>query len=746
MASADAKPVPAKNAASRVTFPIFDADGDLVSAAAALDSEVSLDGGTFADATNEATEIATGSGMYFLDLTAAEMNADTVAIIVKTTTTGAKTTPIVIYPEETGDINVDVTAFGGTAGTFAAGRPEVNASHIGGTLQTAGDIIADTNDIQARLPAALVAGLMNSSVGAVATGAITAGGFAAGAINAAALAADAAQEIVDEFSIRRGTAQAGAATSITLDGGASATTDIYNGLLIEVLSGTGAGQARLVTAYNGTTKVAITAPSWITNPDSTSVFRLMPWARVDLHLWSGSAANALIAGRVDANAQVVGDKTGYSVSAVSAGAITTASFAAGAIDSAALATSAADEIVNAMWDELTSEGRVVGSYGQLFKDNVNATISSRSSHSAADVWTSATRTLTAFGFSVTVGTNNDKTGYSLSTLESAVLHSGTAQAGAAGTITLTAGASATNDLYVGQTIKLYGGTGLGQTRTITAYAGTSKVATVDRNWITNPDVTTTYAVESADNPDLDSALQIARVTLVDTLTTYTGNTVQTGDSFARLGAPAGASVSADILVIDDYVDTEIAAIKAKTDGLNFTGTKVNAIVLRWLTDDAAGTPNVLITGKVDASATASISSADKDDIVDRVWDEAIAGHLTAGTTGLKLNSAASAGDPWSTSLPGSYASGTGGNIVGNLERRGAGSVHYELVVKDSAGNPIDGCEVYVTSDSAGNNVVAGTLTTDAFGKATFQLDVGTFYAFRKKSGFTFTNPKMFTVT
>ena len=44
---------------------------------------------------------------------------------------------------------------------------------------------------------------------------------------------------------------------------------------------------------------------------------------------------------------------------------------------------------------------------------IDATVSSRSSHTAADVWSVTTRTLTAFGFSVTVGTNNDKTGYSL---------------------------------------------------------------------------------------------------------------------------------------------------------------------------------------------------------------------------------------------------------------------------------------------------------------------------------------------
>ena len=44
---------------------------------------------------------------------------------------------------------------------------------------------------------------------------------------------------------------------------------------------------------------------------------------------------------------------------------------------------------------------------------VNNNVLTRSSHTAADVWTVATRTLTAFAFSVTVGTNNDKTGYSL---------------------------------------------------------------------------------------------------------------------------------------------------------------------------------------------------------------------------------------------------------------------------------------------------------------------------------------------
>lgn len=98
-ASTDASPRPLYGVAYRVIFPIFDNTGSLVTGAAGLDSEVSKDQGTFADATNEATEIATSSGMYYLDLTASEMAARVVTVIVKTSTTNAKTTPLVLYPE-----------------------------------------------------------------------------------------------------------------------------------------------------------------------------------------------------------------------------------------------------------------------------------------------------------------------------------------------------------------------------------------------------------------------------------------------------------------------------------------------------------------------------------------------------------------------------------------------------------------------------------------------------------------------
>lgn len=52
-----------------------------------------------------------------------------------------------------------------------------------------------------------------------------------------------------------------------------------------------------------------------------------------------------------------------------------------------------------------------------------------------------------------------------------------------------------------------------------------------------------------------SSGKVSEVVLVDTLTTYTGNTVQTGDAYARLGSPAGASVSADVAAIKSDTGT-----------------------------------------------------------------------------------------------------------------------------------------------------------------------------------------------
>jgi hypothetical protein len=74
---------------------------------------------------------------------------------------------------------------------------------------------------------------------------------------------------------------------------------------------------------------------------------------------------------------------------------------------------------------------------------------------------------------------------------------GTATAGAAGSITLAAGASAVNDAYKGAVITTTGGTGAGQSRVISGYVGSTKVASVYPNWVTPPDATTTYSIGAA---------------------------------------------------------------------------------------------------------------------------------------------------------------------------------------------------------------------------------------------------------
>lgn len=71
---------------------------------------------------------------------------------------------------------------------------------------------------------------------------------------------------------------------------------------------------------------------------------------------------------------------------------------------------------------------------------------------------------------------------------------GTAQAGASGTITLASDDAMTENQAVGSWIYLTAGTGSTQIRQITAYNTTTKVATLDSSWSTNPDNTSTYLI------------------------------------------------------------------------------------------------------------------------------------------------------------------------------------------------------------------------------------------------------------
>lgn len=192
----------------------------------------------------------------------------------------------------------------------------------------------------------------------------------------------------------------------------------------------------------------------------------------------------------------------------------------------------------------------------------------------------------------------------LTAAESKVLQSGTASAGAASTITIQTALGA-DSLPVGCLIKITSGTGVGQARIITAYVNSTKVTTVDRAWVTNPDNTSVYSIEFNELAKLDANLKVAGVVLADTVTTYTGNTVQTGDAFARVGA-AGAGLTA-------LGDTRIANLDAATSSrmATFTlPTNFSSLVI-----DSTGRVNAFLIGVLTSvfteGATGRIAAAFK---------------------------------------------------------------------------------------------------------------------------------------
>jgi len=85
---------------------------------------------------------------------------------------------------------------------------------------------------------------------------------------------------------------------------------------------------------------------------------------------------------------------------------------------------------------------------------------------------------------------------------------GTAQAGASSTITLKSSASATDDRYNNFTITITGGTGSGQSKLITDYVGSTKVATISGTWTTNPDNTSVYSIACYNESKIITGLSI----------------------------------------------------------------------------------------------------------------------------------------------------------------------------------------------------------------------------------------------
>lgn len=110
-----------KNTALTLVFPLADSDGQPITGAAGLDSEKSQDGGSFADCTNEASEIDS-TGWYSLTLTAAELNYSTIAIRVQSSTDGIMPLAFMAttFTEPLDDANTELAAIPTTTGSLRA--------------------------------------------------------------------------------------------------------------------------------------------------------------------------------------------------------------------------------------------------------------------------------------------------------------------------------------------------------------------------------------------------------------------------------------------------------------------------------------------------------------------------------------------------------------------------------------------------------------------------------------------------
>lgn len=104
MASTDSRPLPLKNTAYRRSFVILGADGRVVPGITWATSRISKDNAAFANTSNSVQ--AVGEGNYYIDLTASEMNADSITWKGTHTTDGAPDFWFTLHPKESADVSV----------------------------------------------------------------------------------------------------------------------------------------------------------------------------------------------------------------------------------------------------------------------------------------------------------------------------------------------------------------------------------------------------------------------------------------------------------------------------------------------------------------------------------------------------------------------------------------------------------------------------------------------------------------
>lgn len=129
------------------------------------------------------------------------------------------------------------------------------------------------------------------------------------------------------------------------------------------------------------------------------------------------------------------------------------------------------------------------------------------------------------------------------------------------------------------------------------------------------------------------------------------NTTHAAGTAWASGAITAASIAASALTAAKFDTACLTAAKFDTGCITATTFAAGAI------DNAAIATDAISSTELAASAVGEIADA--------IWDELLSGHAISGSAGEALAAAGTAGDPWTTSLPGAYGAGTAGKILGD---------------------------------------------------------------------------------
>jgi hypothetical protein len=164
--------------------------------------------------------------------------------------------------------------------------------------------------------------------------------------------------------------------------------------------------------------------------------------------------------------------------------------------------------------------------------------------------------------------------------------------------------------------------------------------------------------------------------------TTSGGVAGTGDITNAQGAlivSAVAALTGSVTLTASMIG-KLEAVAALTGSGDLTGA-LGALASLLASLSGSGTLTADTVAKAFMSAAINVTGdvLTTANVADAIWNALAASYNTAGTMGNKLNSAASAGDPWSTALPGSYAAGSAGYILGTMS--GASYAQAQLILK-----------------------------------------------------------------